>query len=168
MQQKIFLGGPRRSSALFSIRCREAVPRCTGTAPCVKVPFPSMLAAWNWHEWQRAARVVSCVKSCCSLKSNDDWTCSCVSKFAPVIRLRMPLKFLSATMFEAAVGNFGLLHNFELPTVIADGVPRANCIFSLASVAHVTGHMVSHMVPIAQCRPPCWKIRTENNLVTVF
>ena len=84
------------------------------------------------------------------------------------IRLRTTLKFWSATMFEAAVQNFGPVQNFEPPTVIADAVPRATHIFSLASVGHVTGHMVSHMVPISRCRPPYWKIRTVNNLATVL
>ena len=86
----------------------------------------------------------------------------------PVNRLRPLLKFWSSTMFGAAARNFGPLHNFELPTVIADSVPRANRVFSLAPVGHVTGHMVSHMVPIARCRPPYWKIFTVNNLATVF
>ena len=48
--------------------------------------------------------------------------------------------------------------------VIADAVPRATRIFSLASVGHMTGHMVL----IARCQPPYWKIRTVNNLATVF
>ena len=51
-------------------------------------------------------------------------------------------------MFEAAVQNFGPVHNFEPPTVIADAVSQAARVFSLASVGHVTGHMVSHMVPM--------------------
>ena len=63
---------------------------------------------------------------------------------------------------------FGPVHKFELPTVIADSVPRATRVFSLASVGHVTGHMVSHMVPMARCRPPYWKFFTVNNLATVF
>ena len=83
-------------------------------------------------------------------------------------KLRTPLKFWSATMFEAAVQNFGPLHNFEPPTVIADAVPRATHVFSLASVGHVTSHMVSHMVQNAQCRLPYWKILTVNNLAKVF
>ena len=57
---------------------------------------------------------------------------------------------------------FGPVHNFELPTVIADAVPQATHVFSLASIGHVTGHMVSHMVPIARCRLWYWKIRTVN------
>ena len=83
-------------------------------------------------------------------------------------RSRTTLKFWSATMLGAAARNFGPVHKFELPTVIADSVPRATRVFSLASVGHVTGHMVSHMVPIARCRPPYWKIFTVNNLATVF
>ena len=71
-------------------------------------------------------------------------------------------------MFGAAARNFGPVHKFELPTVIADSVPRAIRVFSLASVGHVTGHMVSHMVRMARCRPPYWKIFTVNNLATVF
>ena len=86
----------------------------------------------------------------------------------PVTRSRTTLKFWSATMFGAAARNFGPVHKFELPTVIADSVPRATRVFSLASVGHVTGHMVSHMVPMARCRPPYWKIFTVNNLATVF
>ena len=85
-----------------------------------------------------------------------------------VLRSRATLKFWSATMFGAAARNFGPVHKFELPTVIADSVPRATRVFSLASVGHVTGHMVSHMVPMARCRPPHWKIFTVNNLATVF
>ena len=85
-----------------------------------------------------------------------------------VNRSRTTLKFWSATMFGAAARNFGPVHKFELPTVIADSVPRATRVFSLASVGHVTGHMVSHMVPMARCRPPNWKIFTVNNLATVF
>ena len=85
-----------------------------------------------------------------------------------VTRSRTTLKFWSATMFWTAARNFGPVHKFELPTVIADSVPRATRVFSLASVGHVTGHMVSHMVPIARCRPPYWKIFTVNNLATVF
>ena len=85
-----------------------------------------------------------------------------------LIRSRTTLKFWSATMFGAVARNFGPVHKFELPTVIADSVPRATRVFSLASVGHVTGHMVSHMVPIARCRPPYWKIFTVNNLATVF
>ena len=85
-----------------------------------------------------------------------------------VIRSRTTLKFWSATMLGAAARNFGPVHKFELPTVIADSVPRATRVFSLASVGHVTGHMVCHMVPIARCRPPYWKIFTVNNLATVF
>ena len=85
-----------------------------------------------------------------------------------VTRSRTTLKFWSATMFGAAARNFGPVHKFELPTVIADSVPRANRVFSLASVGHVTDHMVSHMVPMALCRPPYWKIFTVNNLATVF
>ena len=83
-------------------------------------------------------------------------------------RLRTLLKFWSATMFGAVARNFGPLHKFELPTVIADSVLQVTRVFSLASVGHVTGHMVSHMVPIAQCWPPYWKIFTVNNLATVF
>ena len=67
-------------------------------------------------------------------------------------------------MFGAAARNFGPVHHvhkFELPTVIADSVPRATRVFSLASVGHVTGHMVNHMVPMARCRPPYWKIFTR-------
>ena len=85
-----------------------------------------------------------------------------------VTRSRTTLKFWSATMLGAAARNFGPVHKFELPTVIADSVPRATRVFSLASVGHVTGHMVSHMVPIGRCRPPYWKIFTVNNLATVF
>ena len=40
-------------------------------------------------------------------------------------RSRTTLKYWSATMFGAAARNFGPVHKFELPTVIADGVPRA-------------------------------------------
>ena len=87
---------------------------------------------------------------------------------SPNTRSRTTLKFWSATMLGAAARNFGPVHKFELPTVIADSVPRATRVFSLASVGHVTGHMVSHMVPIARCRPPYWKIFTVNNLATVF
>ena len=83
-------------------------------------------------------------------------------------RSRTTLKFWSATMLGAAARNFGPVHKFELPTVIADSVPRATRVFSLASVGHVTGHMVCHMVPIARCRLPYWKIFTVNNLATVF
>ena len=83
---------------------------------------------------------------------------------ANILRSRTTLKFWSATMFGAAARNFGPVHKFELPTVIADCVPRATRVFSLASV----GHMVSHMVPMARCRPPYWKIFTVNNLATVF
>ena len=73
-----------------------------------------------------------------------------------MIRLRTTLKFWSTTIFGAAAQKFGSLHKFELPTVIADTVPRATRVVSLASVGHVTaGHSVSHMVPIARCRPPC-------------
>ena len=36
-------------------------------------------------------------------------------------------------MFGAAARNFGPVHKFELPTVIADSVPRATRVFSLAS-----------------------------------
>ena len=57
-------------------------------------------------------------------------------------RSRATLKFWSATMFGAAARNFGPVHKFELPTVIADSVPRATRVFSLASVGHVTGHQV--------------------------
>ena len=85
-----------------------------------------------------------------------------------VTRSRTTPKFWSATMFEAAARNFGPVHKFELPTVIADSVPWATRVFSLASVGHVTGHMVSHMVPMARCRPPYWKFFTVNNLATVF
>ena len=60
-------------------------------------------------------------------------------------------------MLGAAARNFGPVHKFELPTVIADSMPRATCVFSLASVGHVTGHMVSHMVPMARCRGLCAK-----------
>ena len=81
-----------------------------------------------------------------------------------IIRSRTTLKFWSATMFGAAARNFGLVHKFELPTVIADSLPRATRVFSLASVGHVTGHMV----PNARCWPPYWKIFTVNNLATVF
>ena len=84
-----------------------------------------------------------------------------------VIRSRTTLKFWSATTFGAVARNFGPVHKFELPTVIADSVPRATRVFSLASVGHVTGHMVSHMVPMARCRPPYWKIFTVNNLAGI-
>ena len=94
--------------------------------------------------------------------------CGMWLKGITVNRSRTTLKFWSATMFGAAARNFGPVHKFELPTVIADSVPRATRVFSLASVGHVTGHMVSHMVPIARCRPPYWKIFTVNNLATVF
>ena len=90
------------------------------------------------------------------------------SRQLAVNRSRTTLKFWSATMFGAAARNFGPVHKFELPTVIADSVPRATRVFSLASVGHVTGHMVSHMVQMARCRPPYWKIFTVNNLATVF
>ena len=93
--------------------------------------------------------------------------CLCHSVIA-LSRWRTTLKFWSATMFGAAARNFGPVHKFELPTVIADSVPRATRVFSLASVGHVTGHMVSYMVPNARCRPPYWKIFTVNNLATVF
>ena len=84
-----------------------------------------------------------------------------------VIRSRTTLKFWSATTFGAVARNFGLVHKFELPTVIADSVPRATRVFSLASVGHVTGHMVSHMtssdgpMPAAilenfHCEQPCY------------
>ena len=66
-------------------------------------------------------------------------------------------------MFGAAARNFGPVHKFELPTVIADSVPRATRVFSLASVGHVTGHMVSHMGPMPaailenfHCEQPCY------------
>ena len=95
-------------------------------------------------------------------------TCSLPLQLTPLTKLRTTLKFWSATMFGAAARNFGPVHKFELPTVIADSVPRATRVFSLASVGHVTGHMVRHMVPIARCRPPYWKIFTVNNLATVF
>ena len=85
-----------------------------------------------------------------------------------LIRSRTTLKFWSATMFGAAARYFEPVHKFELPTVIADSVPRATRVFSLASVGHVTGHMVSHMVPMARSRPPYWKIFTVNNLAAVF
>ena len=82
---------------------------------------------------------------------------------AAVTRSRTTLKFWSATMFGAAARNFGPVHKFELPTVIADSVPRATRVFSLASVGHVTGHMVSHMVPMPaailenfHCEQPCY------------
>ena len=91
------------------------------------------------------------------LESSQDFT-----------RSRTTLKFWSATMFRAAARNFGPLHKFELPTVIADSVSRATRVFSLALLGHVTGHMVSHMVPIGRCRPPYWEIFTVNNLATVF
>ena len=64
-----------------------------------------------------------------------------------IIRLRTPLKLWSATMFEAVARNFRPLHNFEPPTLTADSMLWATRIFSLASVGHVTGHMV----PIARC-----------------
>ena len=88
--------------------------------------------------------------------NNGGWTTG--------IRLRTPLKFWSATMFEAAAWNFGPPHNFEPPTVIANGVPWATRVFSLVSVGCVTGHMV----PIAWCWLPYWKIGTVNNLATVI
>ena len=100
--------------------------------------------------------------------TDSHWTIRpCIATVA-LSRSGTTLKFWSATMFEAAVRNFGPVHKFELPTVIADSVPRATRVFSLASVGHVTGHMVSHMVPMARCRPPYWKIFTVNNLATVF
>ena len=47
--------------------------------------------------------------------------------------------------------------------MIADSVPRATHVFSLASVGHVTGYMVSHMVPMPaailenfHCEQPCY------------
>ena len=89
-------------------------------------------------------------------------------RFSVTVNRSRTLKFWSATMFGAAARNFGPVHKFELPTVIADSVPQATRIFSLISVGHVTGHMVSHMVPMARCRPPYWKIFTVNNLATVF
>ena len=67
--------------------------------------------------------------------------------FIGTSRLRMLLKFWSATMFEAVARNFGPLHNLEPPT---SSVPRATRVIGLSG--DVTGHMMSHMVPIAWCR----------------
>ena len=46
----------------------------------------------------------------------------------------LPIVFQVEEVTEIVIRNFGLLHKFELPTVIADSVPRATRIFSLASV----------------------------------
>ena len=71
--------------------------------------------------------------------------------------------------FPISRNQFPVSGNDRFPDIgIADSVSRATHVFSLASVGHVTGHRVSHIVPIARCRPPYWKIFTVNNLATVF
>ena len=118
---------------------------------CLKIWSYCWLVSWHYavHSWE--------------IRTTRTWF-----SWWQVTRLRTTLKFWSATMFGAAAQNFGPLHKFELPTVIADSVPRATRVFSLASVCHVTDHMVSHMVQMARCQLPYWKIFTVNNLATVF
>ena len=141
----------------------------------------SILLHWGrlLEKDQKQQRVEGMISSDCARQRRQNWPCgqnhvcpqtvlSVTHALCWITRSRTTLKFWSATMFEAAARNFGPVHKFELPTVIADSVPRATRVFSLASVGHVTGHMVSHMVPMARCRPPYWKIFTVNNLATVF
>ena len=70
----------------------------------------------------------------------------------------------SATMFEAAAPNFGPLHNFMPPMMIADGMPRATRIFSLASVgdwSHGESHILDcpkldSILENSHCEQPCY------------
>ena len=55
------------------------------------------------------------------MQSQNNWLIN--MKKLLIHRLRTTLKFWSATMFWTAARNFGPVHKFELPTVIADSVP---------------------------------------------
>ena len=85
----------------------------------------------------------------------------------PLIRSRTTLKFWSATMYGAAARNFGPVHKFGDCRQRATSDSRIFIGLS-GSRDWLTGHMVSHMVPMARCRPPYWKIFAMNNLATVF
>ena len=99
------------------------------------------------------------------MRSSSDCSQECIA----VNRLRFGygwtvnwLHFLVIVRALAAARNFGPVHNFELPTVIAKSVIRATRVFSLASVGHVTGHMVhDRPIPAAilenfHCEQPCY------------
>ena len=172
------LGLPRVISAWPLSKMTTAQKEPTETSVQEIYHNNHMAAFLNWTSlsfncanlfWSRSIETWHCLCQLDNIPQYIIWSTCGLNKMATclVSRLRTTLKFWSATMFGAAARNFGLPNKFE-PTVIADSVPRATRIFSLASVGHVTGHMVSHMVPIARCRPPYWNIFTVNNLATVF